>query len=494
MNDDFEDFSDLIFLKKIKIYTIILSLALTLTPAFGAEIAAVQKGIVLSMEDCIDIALKNSPVVKKSRYNWRLAKTDVGIAKSGYFPTIGVGTGYDLNQNNNNIRNTNNNYLSAEASISQLIFNFGKTNAKIRMQKFNQISSQYSFDNTVLSTIYNVKNNYYAVLAAKASVDVNRANVQINERNYQRTKAYFDEGIKSKIDLVNAEVYLSDSKVTLVQSENLYKNALVKLNNSMYIAYAPDYEIKNTETFNFQRNVIPVNLEKISEKKDLSAPPSGVKDALLTSSVEKLDVIEHYKFESFPYTFEKSVEMAVNNRPDLKAYEATLKAMKQSLLAIRREYYPELTGNAGYGFRDTNTQNSFMLGVSLKTNVNIMGQKNKIDAANIQIDLAQNEIDLLKQNVYFEVQGYYIDMIQLEKQIPLLAVKVKQTLENLELADGRYFVGIGDYIQLQDAKVNYNNAQQAYVKAVYEYNVARAQLEKAIAIKPDVKISIEDKD
>ena len=185
--------------------------------------------------------------------------------------------------------------------------------------------------------------------------------------------------------------------------------------------------------------------------------------------------------------------MAVNDRPDLNAYDATLNAMKQSLLALKREYYPELSGSAGYGFRDTNSQNSFTLGVSLKTNVNIMGQKNKIDAAKIQVDIAENEIDLLKQDIYFEVQAAYIDMIQLEKQIPLLAVKVKQTLENLELADGRYFVGIGDYIQLQDAKVNYNNAQQEYVKAVYEYNVARAKLEQAIALKPDVKISIEDK-
>ena len=45
-----------------------------------------------------------------------------------------------------------------------------------------------------------------------------------------------------------------------------------------------------------------------------------------------------------------------------------------------------------------------------------------------------------------------------------------QTLENFELADGRYAVGLGDYIQLQDAKVNYNNAQVSYVQTVYNYN------------------------
>lgn len=479
---------------KLKAVFIVTSLLISFTPCLSAEVAAVQKGMVLSLEDCIEIALKNSPAVKKSRYNYRLSKTDVNIAKASYFPTIGIGTGFNYNDNHSNIRSINNNYYSAEASISQLIWNFGKTNARIRMQKFNQIASEFNFDNTVLSTIYSVKNNYYGVLAAKAAVDVNRANVQINERNYQRTKAYFDEGIKSKIDLVNSEVYLSDSKVTLVNSIKNYQNALVKLNNSMYIAYAPEYEIKNTETFNFKRNEIPVNLTKISEKRDLSNPPQNVSDATLTSSVEKLDVMENFNFKPFPHTFEEAVDIAIKNRPDLKAYENTLKAMKQSLLYIKREYYPEITGSAGYGFRDTNSTNSFSLGINLKSSVNIMSKKSEIDAGKIQVELAQNEIDLLKQNIYFEVQAAYIDMIQLEKQIPLLAVKVRQTLENLELADGRYFVGIGDYIELQDAKVNYNNAQQSYVEAVYNYNVARAQLEQAIALKPDVKITIEDKD
>ena len=238
---------------------------------------------------------------------------------------------------------------------------------------------------------------------------------------------------------------------------------------------------------------VEFNYQTYFTKEQWEKLPKDVQDATLTSSVEKLNVIDSFKFTPFPYTFEKSVELAIENRPDLKAYENTLKAMKQSLLYIKRQYYPALTGSAGYSFRDRNSTNSFNMGLSLSTSINIMGQKSEIDAAKIQVELAQNEIDLLKQDIYFEVQAAYIDMIQLEKQIPLLAVKVRQTLENLELADGRYYVGIGDYIELQDAKVNYNNAQQAYVEAVYNYNVARAALEQSIALKPDVKIDLEDK-
>ena len=83
-------------------------------------------------------------------------------------------------------------------------------------------------------------------------------------------------------------------------------------------------------------------------------------------------------------------------------------------------------------------------------------------------------------------------MRQLERKIPLMSQKVKASLENFELADGRYFVGLGDYIELQDAKVKYNNAQHTFVEAIYKYNVARANLEKAIALPQEISISIED--
>lgn len=455
-------------------------------------VQSVEKNAVLNMKDCIELALQNSPKIKKARYNYGLSKGNLGIAKSGYFPTLGVGTGYNVSESRTNRNNTSSNIYSAEASINQLIWNFGKTNANIKMYNFDRIAALYDFEDIVLDTIFTVKTNYYGVLAAKATVDVNRANVQINERNYQRTKAYFDEGIKSKIDLVNAEVYLSDSKVTLVNSEKQYQNALVKLNNSMYIAFAPEYEIENTETFNFSNNYAPVNLEKIDEKKDLSNLPKEVGNAFLTSKVEKINVLENYKFEPFPYTFEQAVNLAYKNRPDLKSFDATLNAVKEALKYTKREYLPEISASAGYGYRDKYNANSFNVGVNLSSSVNIKGQKHKIDNAKIQVKMAENEIELAKQDIYFEVQDLYINMVQLEKQIPLLAVKVKQTLENFELADGRYAVGLGDYIELQDAKVNYNNAQVNYVQTVYNYNVARANLEKAIALPQSVTTTIED--
>jgi len=486
-------------LKKIISTCLIFSL---LSPnCFALQEKTIEKGSTLNLTDCINISLNNSPLVKRTIYNLRTAKNNISIARSAYTPTISAGVGFNQTYNNtsgngyvmNNNRN-NRNFPNVSASINQMLWNFGKTSASIKMQKFNKIATEYEFDYSVLTTTFDVKLKYYAVLAAKSVMDIERSNVQITERNYIRTQAYYDEGIRSKIDLVNAEVNLSDAKVALVQAENNYKNALVDLNNAMYVAYTPEYEITNTETFNLPNPYVPVSLTRIANDKDLSEVPANVQDAVLTSGVEKKEILEDYKFQKYPYSFEESVELAMKNRPDLKALNSTVEAMEQALLYIKRQYFPTLSANVGYGLANTQryTNNSMSISVDLSTSFNIFQLQKEIDNAKIQVEYAQNEVELLSENLYFDVQGAYINMIQLEKQIPLLETKVRQTLENLELADGRYEVGLGDYIQLQDARVNYNNAQNTYVQTIYKYNVARATLEQAIALNQEVTLTTKD--
>lgn len=46
---------------------------------------------------------------------------------------------------------------------------------------------------------------------------------------------------------------------------------------------------------------------------------------------------------------------------------------------------------------------------------------------------------------------------------------------------------------LQDAKVNYNNAQCSYIETIYKYNVARANLESVIAMPQQVTVTLEGK-
>ena len=445
----------------------------------------IQDSAVLSLEDCIRIALTNSPSVKKYKNLVKHANAILGQSKASYFPSLSLGTGYYGKFNNNDGNSTSDNSYGLNASLSQLIFSFGKVGTKIKKAKLNKIAADFDLNYEIIKTIFNVKTNYYAVLAATANMKVQEANISVNERQYQQTKAYFEEGLKSKIDLVNAEVYLSDAKINYVTAQNTYDAAVIALNNSMYIQSSPKYSIEKLESFNFANKYAEVALKNFDQDlvKKFKAPDLA-EGASYQTSVQKNELIDiNYKVEKFPYTLNESIALAKENRPDLHSYVAVRDALRQELKYQKIQYLPDLKAKGTYGLNAANTMsNSFQVAGTLDfASINAMDIKYKIEEAKANLDVADNAIDKMEKDIYFSVQTAYVNMVQLEKKIPLTEVSVKQTFENLELAMGRYEVGLGNFLEVQDAIVNYNKAQESYVKLIFDYNVARAKVELEIA-------------
>ncbi len=467
--------------KFYKLYILILILFSGAIRTFAIE--EITEGAMLSLDDCIELAIQNSPSIRNYKEYIEVYKSRVGQSKASYFPSIGASAGYDFTNTENKYISNHSNSTSARVALNQLIYSFGKVFSQVKMQKFYKIAAEYDLQNAVLETSNNVKNAYYGVLAAKANLDIQKANVLVNERQYNRTKEFFKEGLVSKIDLVNQEVYLSDAKINLVSAENTYQNAIILLNNTMSVVNAPDYQIANTETFNFKNNYAEINLLNVANTRTKEDGTIEPKDAVLTMQVEKTDILENYKFKKYPYTLEESVERGYKNRPDLLSMQATQNAVKEALNYTKKEYLPDLTGSVGYNWQNNThySTNGVSLGAYLSTNnINLMETRLRIKESKSQLEIAKNNVDMVKQNIFFEIQAAYVNMIQLEKNIPLMRTKVKQTLENYELADARYDVGLGNFIELQDAKENYNNAQRDYVQTIYRYNVALTELQTAM--------------
>lgn len=458
--------------------------------------AEVNKTVEYSLEDCINIALANDPNIKVAKTQKDIANSQVGMAKSEYFPNLNLSNGFTSQHNKNSghgggfynqggSTSSDNNYYQLNLGVNQLIWNFGKTVARINMQKYNRESVGYDLENTTLNTVYNVKMRYFETLAALANQDVYERSVRINKLNYERTKALFEEGLKSKIDVVNAQVYLTDAEISLIEAQGRYQNAVVNLNNAMYYPDAPDYVIKNTESFAFQKS------KTAKENVDVKYTPKSDSEeyeqtAILTSGIEKQDILQNYKFKPLILPADEAIQKAYENRPDLKSLMMVERAQQESLKAIKRSYMPVLSASSGYNFRKNSdvSNTGFNIGVSLDfPTINFMDIKYSVEQGKSYLQMAIENIDLSKKNIYFEVKNNYVNMVVLQRKIPLMAQKVQQTLENFELADGRYTVGLGNFIELQQAQTNYNNAQLAFVQAVFDYNVAKEQFQKSMGVR-----------
>jgi len=298
----------------------------------------------------------------------------------------------------------------------------------------------------------------------------------------------FEEGLKSKIDVVNAEVNLADAKIQLVEGQNTLETAVISLKNSMYFSENRDFIVENTENFGFLKADYRKKFESIEDIKPANLKFTKNEDGLimLTSGIEHNDIIQNFQLEPLKITKQQAVDKALEVRPDLLSNRMLTKVQEESLKAIRRSYAPEITGDLTWSYtKNESTYSSpLQVGASMGLgSINPYGIHWQIKEGEAYLDIANQNVNIAKSDIFWEVQSNWVNMRQIERRIPLMNSKVKATLENFELADGRYSVGLNNYVELQDALANYNNSQLNFVEAVFEYNVARETLLKSMGLK-----------
>ena len=222
-----------------------------------------------------------------------------------------------------------------------------------------------------------------------------------------------------------------------------------------------------------------------------SKPPAPVMKknedglVLLSSGIEHNDIIQDYQLNPLKFTSQDAVDKAIELRPDLQAERMIVNVQEESLKAIRRQYAPAINANVSWSYnRDEHTYSSPLqvgAGIDLGS-VNPYGIHYQLKEGENYLNIAKHNVNLAKAGIYWEVQDNYINMRLMEKKVPLMNTKVKATLENFELADGRYSVGLNNYVELQDALRNYNQAQLNFVESVLKYNIAREALLKSMGL------------
>lgn len=432
---------------------------------------------VFDLNSCIDLAIKNSPIVKKDIYNLEVAKGNVGIAKSVYFPTLSAQSAVfqEYNSNSTYLSSQNSELPSAQVVLSQLLWNFGKSNSLIKMEKFYQLVGEYNLTNSIYNTVFDVKRNYYAVLKAQARVVIEEDFMKILQRNLRRSSAKAHLGMIEKSDKINAQSLVTNHKIRVIDAHNEYKNALINLANSLYIDNI-DIAVSNNDYFKSYLVPTPDSLRDFPEEECLENV-----DVLATLDKQIKFLLNHSK-NGLPFDAEKAYNLAIKNSPDIWALQATKDAMYASLSYIKRQYYPDLTGDVGYGFNNFKrySNHGFFMAMSLRSTLNMKQLKHEIDVGKAQISLADNALDLFKRDLFFDIERRYVNVLNVEKQLPVALENVYHALENFAIADECYEKGIEDYNLLQDAREAYLNAQNLYIDTLYDYNIKLIDLENAM--------------
>ena len=85
-----------------------------------------------------------------------------------------------------------------------------------------------------------------------------------------------------------------------------------------------------------------------------------------------------------------------------------------------------------------------------------------------------------KQLVALEVESSYLEVFAAEGRIKATDAAAKAAKENLDLANGRYQVGVGSIIEITEAQVLNTVAQTNHIRSLLDFKIAEAQLIKAM--------------
>ena len=423
----------------------------------GAQASPSPTGKLLTLEEAVRIGLDNHPRIKSANERVLSQEAILGQQMSAYYPTISLNNQYRTSYvgSASEKATASENFIS-QALFSMTLYNFGKREGTVQAARETLGAVQQDAATTVQDTALAIKTAYYTYLATQAFVNVAKGTVRNRELLVRQARGFFEVGTRAKIDVARAEANLYNAQAGLITAENAVKIAWVTLRNAMGAPRLPEQPVAED-----------------GPEVELSMDLAGARN------------------------------IAYEARTELKSFESQRRASDQLIATARRGHLPDLNFDASYGRRHqsdeidrTNNRhlNTFPLqpawAVGLVLNVPIFDgfrttQRVEETLHNYYNVKAQEEDR--RQLIALEVEQSYLRVVETQERIKANESATTAAKENLDLAQGRYQVGVGSIIEVTDAETLYTEAQINYVRSIYEYKIADAQLARAMG---DTRVAV----
>lgn len=402
--------------------------------------AAVSTNRIISVDDCVKIALENNPTILSQLISKDIYKNKIAQAWSNYFPTINAGVSFSRNDmlvtNFRFPMQQYNSWNTPNLGVNLLLYDFGKTRAQAGIAKKSFEGAQQALQANINDVVYQVKSAYYNQLYLQQQVEVYEDSVLQYQIHLKQAQAYYAIGSKAKIDVSTAAYNLDNTMLTLVQAKNSLESGFAQLTNAMGVPEFARFDIK----------------DRLDKKR-------------------------------YDITFDEAFKIAMEQNPTLTAAKKKMEGSKILVRSSKVAFLPDLTGFGSFtqGGKKPDTDYGYQIGAQLSyTNLNLLLLKQQVDEATLTYKKDQADYETQRQKLYLDVKQAYIQLKNAQQSIPVARSSMEVAKERYDLASGRYKVGLGDAIELKDAQIEFVNAKLQYYNTLMQYHISAANLERVI--------------
>ncbi len=388
----------------------------------------------LTLEECIDIALKNHPDLEAAKGKIASKKAVILQKKSGGLPQLSGSVGYTRTGNSTTIGDSGN--YGTSAMLEQSIYDWGKRRLSVKNAKLETEATTDDYLTTRDKVIANVRIAYYSLNSATRRNKVAQTRYDNYQMRLKWAKSYYEIGTKPKIEVTKAETDLANSKLALVRTESAMEQSRVQL---------------------------------ASDMGDASLKLKEVDDVL--------------GFNNWTIDVNEAVNLAFLNRPELAAKKKRVEQAATSLEIEKKGLMPSLNAAAGYSWAGAHPFDTNGWTAKVAVSIPMLDgglTKGRVQAATADLTTSNAEMASLENSVTLEVRKAWESLREAKEALVASMEAEIQAKETYALAEGRYKAGVGNSLEISDAVESYSIAQTNTVLSLYECKVAQLALEKAM--------------
>ncbi len=437
----------------------VLTLALLVMAATSVQ---AQDSLRITLQEAVRIALSDNPTIKVADQEIQLKKEANREVIWGLLPEVSLVGSFNHTIEKQSfaimgqvMRVGTMNNASGGLTASLPVFapalyqsmKLTKSDVKLAMEKAR--SSR-------LDMINQVTKAFYQLLLAQDSYEVLQKSYKQSEDNFNVVSAKYQQGKVSEYDKISAEVQMRSLKPSVVSAGNgvnlamLQLKVLLGMDSNMPVAVTGN--LKDYEMAMFTRQARP-------QPEDIVAGNTTLRQLELNKDMLQRNL--KLKYSNFMPTLAAS-------------FQYMYTSMSESWRIMHYTWTPYST-----------------IGLSLSIPLFKGGNFSQVKQAKLQLkQLDQTRINTERQ-LKMQATSYLNNMSASTEQVVSNKEAVLQAVKGRDIAEKRYEVGRGTILELNNSEVALTQAQLTYNQSIYDFLVAKADLDLVMGVEDMINIEEE---
>jgi outer membrane protein TolC len=311
----------------------------------------------------------------------------------------------------------------------------------------NYLASKHNFESSKLSiedakdlVVLTVGNAYLLCIADASQVVSAEAQVSTSKVSLDQAVANHQAGTAPLLDELRARVDYQTQQQTLITAQNQYEKDKIALARAIGLPLEQSYALADQAPFQALDNLDP----------------------------------------------NAAVQQGLAHRHDLQALQQQVEAARASRSAATAERYPTVALSADYGVIGPTLGHSHgtfdAVGTATVPLFEEAQLRGDARAAQAQLEQQQAQLNDLRGQISADVRDSILDIQAAARQVAVSGSNVELATEALSEAQQRYAAGISDNLAVSQAQASVAQANEQYVSSLYQHNVAKLSLARALGI------------